>query len=105
MYICNAMTQPGETDGFGVSDHVNVLEQYIGKDTIDVVIASNTKISKEMLAKYETEEQKDEVPIDYENIAKAKYELIEDDLLTTVDGTIKHNSLKLSSVIFSYLMR
>lgn len=105
MYICNAMTQPGETDGFGVSDHVNVLEQYIGKDTIDVVIASNTKISKKMLAKYETEEQKDEVPIDYENIAKAKYELIEDDLLTTVDGTIKHNSLKLSSVIFSYLMR
>lgn len=105
MYICNAMTQPGETDGFGVSDHVNVLEQYLGKDTIDVVIASDTVIPKEMLKKYETEEQKDQVPIDYENINKAKYELIEDDLLTTTDGTIKHNSLKLSSVIFSYLMR
>ena len=105
MYICNAMTQPGETDGFGVSDHVNVLEQYLGKNTIDVVIASNTVIPKAMLKKYETEEQKDQVPIDYENIRKAKYELIEDDLLTTTDGTIKHNSLKLSSVIFSYLMR
>ena len=105
MYICNAMTQPGETDGFGVSDHVNVLEQYLGKDAIDVVIASNTVIPKEMLKKYETEEQKDQVPIDYENIIKCKYELLEDDLLTTTDGTIKHNSLKLSSVIFSYLMR
>lgn len=105
MYICNAMTQPGETDGFGVSDHVNVLEQYLGEDTIDVVVASNTKISKKMLKKYETEEQKDQVIIDYENISKKKYELIEEDLLTTVDGTIKHNSLKLSSVIFSYLMR
>ena len=105
MYICNAMTQPGETDGFGVSDHVNVLEQYLGKNTIDVVIASNTVIPKAMLKKYETEEQKDQVPIDYENIRKARYELIEDDLLTTTDGTIKHNSLKLSSVIFSYLMR
>ena len=58
-----------------------------------------------MLKKYETEEQKDQVPIDYENISKGNYELIEEDLLTTVDGTIKHNSLKLSSVIFSYLMR
>ena len=58
-----------------------------------------------MLKKYETEEQKDQVPIDYENILKGKYELLEDDLLTTTDGTIKHNSLKLSSVIFSYLMR
>ena len=105
LYICNAMTQPGETDGFGVSDHVNVLEQYLGKDAIDVVVASNTIISEAMLKKYETEEQKDPVPIDYENIKKAKYELIEDDLLTTTDGTIKHNSLKLSSVIFSYLMR
>lgn len=105
MYICNAMTQPGETDGFGVSDHVNVLEQYLGEDSIDVVVASNTKISKDMLRKYETEEQKDQVVIDYENIRKKKYELIEEDLLTTVDGTIKHNSLKLSSVIFSYLMR
>ena len=105
MYICNAMTQPGETDGFGVSDHINVLEKYLGKDEIDVVIASNTEISKEMLKKYETEEQKDPVPIDYENIKKAKYELIEDDLLTTSDGTIKQNSLKLRSVIFSYLMK
>ena len=105
LYICNAMTQPGETDGFGVSDHVNVLEQYLRKDAIDVVVASNTIISEAMLKKYETEEQKDPVPIDYENIRKGKYELIEDDLLTTTDGTIKHNSLKLSSVIFSYLMR
>lgn len=105
LYICNAMTQPGETDGFGVSDHVKVLEQYLGKNAIDVVIASNTVIPKEMLKKYETEEQKEQVPIDYENIRKAKFELIEEDLLTTVDGTLKHNSLKLSSVIFSYLMR
>ena len=105
LYICNAMTQPGETDGFGVSDHVKVLEKYLGENTIDVVIASNTVIPKEMLVKYETEEQKEQVPIDYENIEKDNYELIEEDLLTTVDGTLKHNSLKLSSVIFSYLMR
>ena len=105
MYICNAMTQPGETDGFGVSDHVKVLEQYLGKNSIDVVIASNTVIPKDMLKKYETEEQKEQVPIDYENIRKGRFELIEEDLLTTVDGTLKHNSLKLSSVIFSYLMR
>ena len=105
MYICNAVTQPGETDGFGVSDHINVLEQYLGKDAIDVVIASNTEIPKDLIKKYETEEQKDIVPIDYENISKGKYELIEEDLITTTDGNIKNNSLKLRSLIFSYLMR
>jgi uncharacterized cofD-like protein len=105
MYICNVMTQPGETDGFGVSDHVNALEKYIGKDEIDIVIASNTKLSQEMVENYADKEQKEPVKIDYANIAKQKYELIEDDLVTTADGTIKHNSMKLSADIFSYLMR
>lgn len=105
MYICNAMTQPGETDGFGVSDHVTTIEKYIGKDEVDVVIASNTQIDEKMLKKYETEEQKDQVRIDKENMLDKKYELIEEDLLTTEEGKITHKSLKLSSVIFSYLMR
>ena len=105
MYICNLMTQPGETEDFTVTDHVNELEKYLGKNTIDVVIASNSKPSKRLLHKYSTEEQKDPVRIDYENIEKANFELIEDDLITTEDGTIKHNSLKFSALIFSYLMR
>ena len=105
MYICNAMTQPGETDNFTVNDHVQTLEKYLGEDSIDAVIATNTIINDELLDKYATEEQKDPVRIDYENIIKENYELLEGDLLTTADGTIKHDSLKLSSIIFSYLMR
>lgn len=105
MYICNAMTQPGETDNFTVNDHVNMLKHYLGSNSIDVVIATNTIVDVKLLNKYLTEEQKDPVRIDYENIVKENYELIEGDLLTTVDGTIKHDSLKLSSIIFSYLMR
>lgn len=105
MYLCNAMTQPGETDNFGVSDHIDVLEKYLGTNSIDVVVASNTKLDSKILEKYETEEQKDPVVIDYENLKNRKLEIIESDLLTTKDNTIRHNSLKLSSIIFSYLMR
>ena len=104
MYLCNAVTQPGETDNFTVSDHVKMLNSYLDRD-IDVVIASNTKISKEMAKKYETEEQKEPVEIDYEELEKVGVELIEGDLLTIDDNTLKHDSLKLSSLIFSYLMR
>ncbi|NLC87546.1 MAG: YvcK family protein [Clostridiaceae bacterium] len=105
MYICNAMTQPGETDNFTVNDHVQTLERYLGKNTIDAVIATNTIVDDNLLDKYASEEQKDPVKIDYENIIKENYELLEDDLLTTIDGVIRHDSLKLSSIIFSYLMR
>ena len=106
MYLSNLFTQPGETDGFTVGDHVKLLNRYLDKKKVDVVIASNTKISEKMAKKYETEEQKDPVLIDYDELEKLDVELIEDDLIIKdVDHTLKHNSLKLSSLIFSYLMR
>ena len=106
MYLSNIVTQPGETDGFTVGDHVKLLNRYLDKRKVDVVIASNTKISEKMAKKYETEEQKDPVLIDYDEINKIGVELIEDDLMIIdKDNTLKHDSLKLSSVIFSYLMR
>lgn len=105
MYLCNAMTQPGETDTFTVSDHLEALEKYLGKHTIDVVVASNTKINPDVLHKYQTTEEKDPVVIDYEQIEDMGIELIEGDLLTTEDGTIRHDSMKLSSLIFAYLFK
>ena len=105
MYVCNAVTQPGETDNFKVSDHVKMLNSYLGKRKIDVVIASNTKITKTIAKKYATEEQKDPVPIDYDEVKKMGVELIEGDLIVIEDNRIRHNSLRLSSMVFSYLMR
>lgn len=105
MYLCNAMTQPGETDGFGVSDHVKLLNRYLGCERVNVVIANNHEIDPKIAQKYESEEQKDPVLVDYEELSHMNLELIADDLLTITDGTLKHNSLKLSSLIFSYLMR
>ena len=105
MYVCNAVSQPGETDGFKVSDHIKMLNSYLGERDVDVVIASNTKIPKNIAHKYETEEQKDPILIDYKEIEKLDVELIEDDLIIIEDNIIRHNSLKVSSLIFSYLVR
>ena len=101
MYSCNAMTEKGETDYFNVSDHINLLNKYLGKRKIDVVIASNTQLSDDILKKYATE-SKNMVKIDKEKIS---CELIEDDLLTIKDNFIRHDSKKLSQIINSYLMR
>lgn len=61
MYACNIMTQPGETDDFKVSDHVRLLNDYLGKHKIDVVVANSGIISTEIANKYESLEQKDPV--------------------------------------------
>ena len=106
MYLSNIVTQPGETDGFTVGDHVKLLNKYLDKKKVEVVIANNKKISDAMAKKYESEEQKDPVLIDYDALKELDVELIEDNLLIVEkDNTLKHDSLKLSSLIFSYLMR
>ena len=106
MYLCNLFTQPGETDSYSVSDHIKMLNSYLEGRKVDVVIANKEKIDPKMAKKYETEEQKDPVLIDYKALEKMGVELIEDDLvIIDEDNTLKHNSLKLSSLIFSYLMR
>ncbi len=105
MYLCNVVTQPGETDKFTVGDHVEMINRYLETRKLDAVIASNTKIDKKIAKKYYTEEQKDPVSIDHNKLKELGVELIEDDLITVEDNILRHNSLKLSSLIFSYLMR
>ena len=105
MYVCNMMTQPGETDGFTVTDHVAMLNRYLGKRKVDVVIANNGKIDDELSKKYETLEQKDAVVYDASNFSKMDNQVIGDDLVMISNNMIRHNVTKLGFHIFAYLMQ
>ena len=103
-YVCNLMTQPGETDDFTVSDHIKLLNSYLGKRKVDTVILNNKELDKEIVAKYETLEQKDQVIYDKEEILKMGVNIIEDDLVLYENEIIRHNTLKLAFYIFSELI-
>lgn len=103
MYVCNIMTQPGETDKFKVSDHINTLNRYLGQKKIDTVIVNNGAITSEIIEKYSVLEQKDPVVLDKENIDKS-VKIIECDLVDTSSGAIKHDVLKLGFNIFSCIL-
>ena len=105
LYVCNAVTQPGETDDFKVSDHLNVLNNYLGNKKIDAVLASNTTLPKEILDKYASTESKVLVEIDENNIFKLNCELICGDLLGIENDNIRHDSLRTATAIFNYVSR
>lgn len=104
MYICNAMTQPGETDDFTVGDHIELINSYLDERKVNVTIAGNTKIDKRIAEIYKTQEQKDPVIIDHEKLNKLGVELIEKDLIIVENGVLRHDSMKIASIIMSYLM-
>lgn len=103
MYVCNIMTQPGETDKFKVSDHINKLNEYLDKRKVDIVIANNGKIEPSIINKYASLEQKDPVILDKQNLKGI--EIISDDLVKVEEGSLRHDTLKLSLDIFSYLLK
>lgn len=102
MYLSNLVTQPGETDGFQVSNHLKLIQQYIN---VDIVIANNTEIEPNVAEYYATKEQKDPVHLDIENIKKLNIEVIGDKIYTIEDDSLRHDSLKTAYLIFSYLMK
>ena len=106
MYVCNMMTQPGETDNFTVTDHVKKLNEYLGKRNIDVVLANTGIINEKMANFYETQEQKDPVIYDKENFDKYNIEVISDDFTFITDNNLlRHDNIKLGFHIFYYLMK
>ena len=104
MYVCNMVTQPGETEDFKVSDHIRLLNQYLGQRKIDVVIANNGKIDEDMAKRYESLEQKDPVELDREETEKLVKTVIADDYVAVKNNLLRHNVLKLSMHIFGYLL-
>lgn len=104
MYVCNMVTQPGETDGFKVSDHVKLLNQYLGTHKIDVVVANSGKIDDEMAKRYESLEQKDAVELDKKETKKIVKKIISGDYVIVRNNLLRHNVLKLSMHIFGYLL-
>ena len=41
MYVCNVAGEPGETEGYSIVDHLNVIRHYAGESSVELVIANN----------------------------------------------------------------
>ena len=104
MYVCNMMTQPGETDKYTVSDHIKIINDYLGNKKIKVVVANNGYISPKLAERYYNLEQKDPVQLDKEEINKIGTRLIEGDFVKIEDNLLRHDVIKVSVQIFSYLL-
>lgn len=104
MYICNIMSEHGETDDFNVSDCVKQVNKYVGKDFIDVVLANKKKVPDEILELYKNEKAK-QIMLDKEEVKKMGVELIASDLLTITNNQARHDYVKTALDVFTYLTK
>ncbi|MEQ8170621.1 MAG: YvcK family protein [Candidatus Eremiobacterota bacterium] len=96
IYICNVMTQPGETDGFTAGDHIKAIFAHTGYAIFDYVLL-NKKIPNQLLDKYQAQGAYP-VDLDLKNITGLGVNVITDDLISETD-LVRHNSDKLARAI------
>lgn len=93
IYICNVMTQPGETDGYTASMHVKAILDHAGRKAIDYVIVNSTPVPEDLKRKY-AEAGAYPVIVDDDNLNKLGVGVIKADLITDKDA-IHHDPKKL----------
>lgn len=104
MYICNIMSEHGETDDYNVSDCVKQINKYVDKHFIDVVLANKRIVPGNILELYK-EEKSAQIMLDKEEVEKMGVELITANLLYIKNNQARHDYIKTALEVFTYLMR
>jgi len=101
IYVCNIMTQRGETTDFKASDHVKELVAQTDPRILDAAIVNTGRIPAPMREKYAKEGS---VPVEPDSavIRDFGYAVIEDDLVSA-QNHVRHDSMKLARIIASLL--
>ncbi len=101
IYVCNVMTQPGETDRFKASDHARVIVEHTNKSIIDACIINDADVPKGPLGRYEIEHSYPVEP-DIDVIKDMGYKVFATDLLSIKDY-VRHDSEKLTRALIKVI--
>ena len=97
VYISNIMTEPGQTDSYGVAEHLDAIIEHCGRGIVDYCIYDTGEIIPEIIKKYNMDGQ----DLVEQNIDKIKgIKFLQRNLATVADGYIRHDpNLVASSII------
>jgi uncharacterized cofD-like protein len=103
VYVCNIMTQPGETDNYSVADHLRAIEGVCEERIIDAVLAQRTFPSPQSLQLY-AQEHSHPVFLDREEVGKMGYRIVLANVMAEdeVTGKVSHDPQRLARVLWRW---
>ena len=94
VYVCNVMTQPGESDRFTASDHVHAIEANVGRRVFDNVLINKATPSQFLLQKYSEVGQEFVIP-DSDRIRAMGLRPIASNLISETD-VVRHDPMRIA---------
>ncbi|HIY56827.1 MAG TPA: YvcK family protein [Candidatus Tetragenococcus pullicola] len=97
IYICNIMTQKGETEHFTDAEHVKVLHQHLGQPFIDTVLVNIEKVPEGYMDFEIYDEYLVQVKHDFQGLRNQGCRVVSTDFLKLHDGGVFHDGEKVVS--------
>jgi len=103
VYVCNIMTQPGETDNYSVADHIRAIEKVCEERVFDAVLAQRTAPSPQSLQLY-AQEHSHPVFLDREEVGKMGYRIVLANVMAEdeVTAKVRHDPQRLARVLWRW---
>ncbi|MCG2677332.1 YvcK family protein [bacterium] len=102
IYVCNVMTQAGETDNYSASDHIEAIYKHTKSKFLDYVLVNTSHAPLELAKKYE-EEKAFPVKVDEEKLKKLGVKVVKANFMSTRDY-LRHEPDKLARAIMRIFM-
>ena len=103
VYICNIMTQPGETKSLSVSGHINAIISHTGENFINYVIINTGEIPESVIKNY-SKKGSEPVRIDYKAIHELGIKTVGDNLMLLSNGLVRHDPEKLAKAVMRLIV-
>lgn len=100
VYVCNLMTQAGETTDYTASHHVRAIIDHIGEHTVDAIVVHNEPIHHSIRQLY-AEEHAEPVIYDTDHLLDLGLEIIEGDIIDHKRKTLRHDTEKLAQLLYT----
>ncbi|SEO69344.1 conserved hypothetical protein, cofD-related [Amphibacillus marinus] len=98
VYVCNVMTQAGETTNYTVADHAQAILDHIGEGCLDKVVVHNKAITGSVRELY-AEENADPVEYDRHRLEKLGIKIIEADIIDDKRTVLRHDKAKVAQIL------
>jgi uncharacterized cofD-like protein len=102
VYVCNIMTQPGETDGYTASDHIRAIEEHSCAGIVQSCIVNTSLVPDELLERYK-EEGACQVYIDRPRLSSMGIDMVEGDIASYANDLVRHDSLLLAEMLINLI--
>ncbi|RYM05931.1 YvcK family protein [Sporolactobacillus sp. THM7-7] len=102
VYVCNVMTQKGETDGYSAADHIAAINSHVTPHLVDTILANSRPIEPEILERYAREEA-EPVSVDRDRLSRQGLNVISTPLIKVAGGVIRHDEAAVGRLLMSLL--